>query len=400
MTDFKKFISKILLISIFFNILASSTCLAYDNIDRYSKGSILIDQVTNRTLYEKNPDKKMPLASLSKMMTFLIAIESIKEGKVKENDIVEIDKQIAKVRGSSYKLKVGEKVPLIELMNGLMIVSGNDAAVAIAKHIGGSVEDFVKIMNQKAKKLGMKNTTFINPNGLPVYSLQDPKRPPLENISTPRDISILARYMFDNYEKEVTSITDKQTYYYPERNFCKNNTNVLLQLIPDVDGVKTGYTGNAGYCLCFSMKIHKDDKNNIIDNRLIGVVLGANHKNKRTQASMSLLKYGKENFSTKKIIKKDQLIGKKYIYGIEELGVNLIADDDLYITSKQNENIKSELTLKEIKYPIKRGESLGVIKYYDSNGNQLGKLNIVSQNDLAEISLKYKIKIFLRKYKS
>ena len=115
---------------------------------------------------------------------------------------------------------------------------------------------------------------------------------------------------------------------------------------------------------------------------------------------MSLLKYGKENFSTKKIIKKDQLIGKKYIYGIEELGVNLIADDDLYITSKQNENIKSELTLKEIKYPIKRGESLGVIKYYDSNGNQLGKLNIVSQNDLAEISLKYKIKIFLRKYKS
>ena len=161
-----------------FIIFTTSISLAYDNIDRYSKGSILIDQLTNRTLYEKNPDKKMPLASLSKMMTFLIAIESIKEGKVKENDIIEIDQEIAKVKGSSYKLKVGEKVPLIELMNGLMIVSGNDAAIAIAKHIGGSVDDFVKIMNKKTKELGMKNTSFVNPNGLPIYSLKEPSKPP------------------------------------------------------------------------------------------------------------------------------------------------------------------------------------------------------------------------------
>ena len=99
----KKFVSKVLLLSIILNILTTSISLAYDNIDRYSKGSILIDQLTNRTLYEKNPDKKMPLASLSKMMTFLIAIESIKEGKVKENDIIEIDQEIAKVKGSSYR---------------------------------------------------------------------------------------------------------------------------------------------------------------------------------------------------------------------------------------------------------------------------------------------------------
>ena len=99
--DLKKFVSKVLLLSIILNILTTSISLAYDNIDRYSKGSILIDQLTNRTLYEKNPDKKMPLASLSKMMTFLIAIESIKEGKVKENDIIERDQERAKVKGSS-----------------------------------------------------------------------------------------------------------------------------------------------------------------------------------------------------------------------------------------------------------------------------------------------------------
>ena len=394
----KKFVSKILLISILLNIFTFNTCLAYDNIDRYSKGSILIDQLTNRTLYEKNPDKKMPLASLSKMMTFLIAIESIKEGKVKENDIIEIDAEIAKVKGSSYKLKVGEKVPLIELMNGLMIVSGNDAAIAIAKHIGGSVDDFVKIMNKKTKELGMKNTKFINPNGLPVYNLKEPSKPPMENISTPRDISILAKYMFDNYEKEVTSIKDKEIYSYPERGFCKNNTNVLLQLIPDVDGVKTGYTGNAGYCLCFSMKTYKGNNKSDCDNRLIGVVLGTNHKNKRTQASMSLLKYGKENFATKNIIQKDQLIGKKYIYGIPEMEVCLKAQDNLYITCKQNENIKSEVTLKEINYPIKKGDSLGVIKYYNSDGIELGRLDIISENNLEEITFKNKMKIFLREH--
>ena len=394
----KKFVSKILLISILLNIFTFNTCLAYDNIDRYSKGSILIDQLTNRTLYEKNPDKKMPLASLSKMMTFLIAIESIKEGKVKENDIIEIDAEIAKVKGSSYKLKVGEKVPLIELMNGLMIVSGNDAAIAIAKHIGGSVDDFVKIMNKKTKELGMKNTKFINPNGLPVYNLKEPSKPPMENISTPRDISILAKYMFDNYEKEVTSITDKEIYSYPERGFCKNNTNVLLQLIPDVDGVKTGYTGSAGYCLCFSMKTYKGNNKSDCDNRLIGVVLGTNHKNKRTQASMSLLKYGKENFATKNIIQKDQLIGKKYIYGIPEMEVCLKAQDNLYITCKQNENIKSEVTLKEINYPIKKGDSLGVIKYYNSDGIELGRLDIISENNLEEITFKNKMKIFLREH--
>ena len=394
MKDLKKFVSKILLISILLNIFTFNTCLAYDNIDRYSKGSILIDQLTNRTLYEKNPDKKMPLASLSKMMTFLIAIESIKEGKVKENDIIEIDAEIAKVKGSSYKLKVGEKVPLIELMNGLMIVSGNDAAIAIAKHIGGSVDDFVKIMNKKTKELGMKNTKFINPNGLPVYNLKEPSKPPMENISTPRDISILAKYMFDNYEKEVTAITDMQTYNYSERGFCKNNTNGLLSIIPEVDGIKTGYTGNAGYCLAFSMKINKDNKN--VENRLIGVSLGANHKNKRIQACLDMLKYGRENFTTQKVMSKEDLIGKKYLMGIDDLEITLESEDDLIIVKKNDENINTQVTFKEMKAPIQKGDVLGVIKYYNDDGEILGSNKIISRNDLSNISLKNRIKMIFK----
>ena len=125
------------------------------NVDKYSKSSILIDQDTGRVLYEKNPDEKRPLASLSKMMTFLIAIEAINNKEVNKNDIIVVDKDIAKVRGSSYHLKVGEKVPLIELMKGLMIVSGNDAAVAISKHIGKDEAKFVDRMNKKAKEIGI-----------------------------------------------------------------------------------------------------------------------------------------------------------------------------------------------------------------------------------------------------
>ena len=276
---------KELLILTFVLILSVPTLIYCDDnnkVDRYSKSSILIDQTTNRVMFEKDPDAKRPLASLSKMMTFLIALEAIENKEVSKNDIITIDKDMAKVKGSSYHLKVGEKVPLYELMKGLMIVSGNDAAVAISKHIGKSEESFVKIMNKKAKEIGMKNTNFVNCNGLPIYSLSDPKKPPKENISTARDIAILGKYMMDNYEKEVTAITDMQTYNYSERGFCKNNTNGLLSIIPEVDGIKTGYTGNAGYCLAFSMKINKDNKN--VENRLIGVSLGANHKNKRIQA--------------------------------------------------------------------------------------------------------------------
>lgn len=363
------------------------------HVDKFSKSSILIDQDTARVLYAKNPDEKRPLASLSKMMTFLIAIEAINNKEVNPQDIIIVDKDIAKVRGSSYKLKEGEKVPLIELMKGLMIVSGNDAAVGIAKHIGKSEEKFVKRMNKRAKEIGMTNTSFVNCNGLPIYSLSNPKQPPKENISTARDIAKLGKFMMDNYEKEVTAITDMQTYTYSKRGFCKNNTNGLLSIIPEVDGIKTGYTGNAGYCLAFSMKMNEDSKN--IENRLIGVSLGANHKNKRIQACLAMLKYGKENFTTQKVMSKEELIGKKYLKGLNELEVTLESEDDLIIVKKNDENINTQLTFKEIELPIKKGDTLGVIKYYNDDGEILGTNKIISREDLCNISLKTRIKMIL-----
>lgn len=390
-----KGVKKLIVGLIICSILSPSFINALDNkgVDKFSKSSILIDQLTGRVIFEKSSDEKRPLASLSKMMTFLLAIESIEHKKVRKDDIVTIDSSTARVRGSSYNLKEGEKVPLIELMKGLMIVSGNDAAVAIAKHIGKSEQEFVKRMNQKCIELGMTNTNFVNPHGLPIYDLQNPSKPPKENISTARDIAKLAKFMLDNYEEEVTSITNMQIYSYPSRGFLKNNTNsALLSSIPDVDGIKTGYTGNAGYCLSFSMMI-KEDKNNEKEHRLIGVTLGANHKQKRLSAALSMLNYGKENFGTKKVMDKDKLIGKKYIKGLKELEVKLVADKELYTLLSKQEKLNSQITFKEIKYPVKKGEILGVIKYYTNTGEVLGSVNIVSDNDLDNVNFKTKIKM-------
>lgn len=364
-----------------------------DKVDKFSKSSILIDQDTNRVLFEKEPDVKRPLASLSKMMTFLLAIEAIEKKQVNQSDIITIDKSIASVRGSSYHLKEGEKVPLIELMRGLMIVSGNDAAIAIARHISKDEKEFIKKMNTKAKEIGMTNTNFVNPHGLPIYDLSNPQNPPRENLSTARDIAKLGKYMFDNYEKQVVAITDMSIYSYPERGFSKNNTNAaLLSIIPNVDGIKTGYTGNAGYCLAFSMKIDKDSLNEK-EHRVIGVVLGTNHKEKRLSASLSILKYGKDNFITKKVMSKNQIIGKKYIKGISELEVRLKADDEFYTILAKEEKLNSQVTFKEIRYPIKKGDILGVIKYYTDTGEILGSIDIVSDNNVDNASLKTKIKM-------
>ncbi|EQK43516.1 D-alanyl-D-alanine carboxypeptidase family protein [[Clostridium] bifermentans ATCC 638] len=364
-------------------------------VDKYSLSSILIDQDTNRVLYAKNPDEKRPLASLSKMMTFLIAIEAIENKQVSPKDKIKITKKIASVKGSSYHLKENEEVELIELMKGLMIVSGNDAAIAIATHIGKSPEQFVKIMNKKAKDIGMSNTHFVNPHGLPIYDLQNPKAQPKQNISTARDIATLGKYMFDNYEKQVTSVTDMVTYSNPNRGFEKNNTNPLLRIIPDVDGIKTGYTGNAGYCLSFSMNVKK--QNDMRKYRVIGVSLGANHKNKRLSASLDMLNYGKDNYHTEKVIRKNDLIGKKYIKGLEELEVELRTKDELYTILGNEENLNTQLTLKELEYPIKEGDVLGVIKYYTDNGEILGSIDIVSAKDVDDASLITKVKMLFSK---
>ncbi len=240
----------------------------------YSKNSILVDQKTGRVITSKEPDKQVPLASISKVMTFYVAQDAIKNGEVKKDDLVTIDKKMLKVSGSTMHLKEGEKVKFNELLKGLMIVSANDGAVAIASHVcKGDVDAFVDRMNAKAKELGMKNTYFINPNGLPIYDWTKKDGDPKQNHSTARDIATMTKNLLDDYEEETIAITDCKLDHDPSRDCNYYNTNPLLHMHSNVDGLKTGYTDLAGYCLVFTDKMNSDGKSDI-DNRMIGVVMG------------------------------------------------------------------------------------------------------------------------------
>ncbi|SHG92160.1 D-alanyl-D-alanine carboxypeptidase family protein [Tepidibacter thalassicus] len=373
--------------------LFSSNVYGQDNIDINVKSAILIDQETGRVLYEKNPDEQRACASLTKMMTFLIALESIEKNKVSKYDIVKISKKAARTRGSTYGLKYNEKVKFIDLMKGLMVVSGNDAAVAIAEYIGGDTKTFVDIMNNKAKEIGMNKTFFINPHGLPVYGINKDMKNPKENMSCARDLSILAKYLLDNYKNEVLSITKIKTYINPERNFIRNNTNALLRIMNQVDGIKTGFTGRAGYCLAFTMNVLGKEDN---DFRVIGIVLGATSSKNRTIESKKILEYVKNNFIKKRVIKKGDFIGKVYLYGIDKLEIKLKAKNDLWIVKNKKEKIKRKVILDDISCPVKKGDKVGRINYIDQNGNVIANVDLVSDSEIKFVPLNILFKIFVR----
>ena len=185
------------------------------SVDKYSKTSILIDQETGRVLYSKEPDMKVPLASLSKMMTFLLAIEAIENKEVKETDKVKIDKSIASVKGSSYKLKDGEEVPLIELMRGLMIVSGNDAAIAIAKHVCKTKEAFVDRMNKKAKEIGADVLSIVTP--WYAAASQDEIYSHFKEVAEAVDLPIVLYKWSSNIRFKQPQKTSKRKYLYCKR---------------------------------------------------------------------------------------------------------------------------------------------------------------------------------------
>ena len=359
----------------------------------YARSACLMDADSGRVLYSKNSEQKLPMASTTKIMTCILALE---DGRM--DDLVTVSAYAASQPKVHMGAKTGEQFYLQDLLYALMLNSDNDAAVMIAEQVGGSVEGFAEKMNLKARELGCDDTYFITPNGL------DAENKNGIHSTTAKDLARILRYCIMESPKKAEFLAITQMPAYTFWNYSKTqiyqctNHNAFLGMMDGALTGKTGFTGNAGYCLCFSMKTYKGNNESDCDNRLIGVVLGTNHKNKRTQASMSLLKYGKENFSTKNIIHKDELIGKKYIYGISDMEVCLKAQNDLYIICKPNEEIKSEVTLKEINYPVKKGDSLGVIKYYNSDGIELGRLDVISENDLDQITFKNKMKIFLKEH--
>lgn len=364
---------------------------ADDNLYIWSKSSILIEAETGKVLAENNADRVMPPASLTKMMTLLLALEAIEDGKASFNDKIVVSVEAAQTGSSSYRLRKNQKVDFRELIESMMVVSSNASAVAIGEHISGNTDDFVLLMNKKAQEIGMSNTHFINPHGLPVYESSTTS---LSNMSTSRDLAILARYLLLNFKDETLKITNKKIFNSRFKNYSKRNTNPLLTKVKGVDGLKTGFTGDAGYCLAFTKKIINEDSE---DMRIIGITLGAGNDKDRQKSSKTLLDYGKNNFYKKTIIGSGEYIGNTYLYGEKGLPINLVADKSLILVIKNNMADKliknKKIVIDSLKAPIKKGQKLGKIIYTLYN-DSIVTIDLRSNTQIEKVPLTVLIKIW------
>ncbi|MDI4660460.1 MULTISPECIES: D-alanyl-D-alanine carboxypeptidase family protein [Cobetia] len=305
---------------------------------------ILMDANSGRILVEHNADKRLPPASLTKMMTAYLVESEMDDGKLSPDEKVRISVNAWKTGGSRMFIREGTSVTVDDLLHGVIIQSGNDASVALAERIGGSEGSFADLMNQHAKRLGMKNTHYMNATGLPHA----------EHYSTAHDLAILARRIIKDYPDHYEIYSQK---YFTWNGIKQPNRNKLLWRDKDVDGLKTGHTEEAGYCLVASARKE--------DTRLISVVMGTKSEEARAQESQKLLTYGFRYFESKKLYDKGAVLNQARVWGGEKDQVRLGMAQDVFLTvpSGQADKLTARLDLKDtIKAPVQAGEQYGTLQ--------------------------------------
>ncbi len=305
---------------------------------------ILMDAVSGDILIEEDSHKRLPPASLTKMMTAYIVEHEVAQGRVNLYDEVPVSVKAWQTGGSKMFIKEGTKVVLEDLLKGVIIQSGNDASIALAEYVAGSELAFADIMNQQAKLLGMKNTNFENATGLPSEN----------HYSTAYDLAILAKAIIRNYPEQYTLYAEK---YFTYNNIRQPNRNRLLWRDKSVDGLKTGHTEEAGYCLVASAE--RDGM------RLISVVMGTNSENARAQESQKLLNYGFRYFETHTLYSAGtSLIESDVWLGLSnKVQLGLAKEVVLTIPRGQKDNLKAELLVEPVvKAPLSVGQKLGQLE--------------------------------------
>ena len=336
-----------------------------------AKSWILIDASTGTVILENNADLRLPPASLAKMMTTYITSNEIKAGRMNPEDLVTISdnawrKGGAKTGGSTMFLDPRSKVPVIDLMKGVIIQSGNDASIALAEHISGGEIAFADLMNQQAELLQMTNSEFKNSSGLPEEGM----------YSSARDLSKIANAIIKDHPTSYKIYSEK---YFKHNNINQPNRNRLLWRDKSVDGLKTGRTDEAGFCLVASAERE--------DMRLISVVLGASNDETRSRESQRLLSYGFRYFNTQTLFKSKEIIKSdvKIWFGTEKF-LNLTIDEDAVLTFPRGaeDDLKAEFTIDEvIKAPVKVGDPLGLLKISLEN-ELLLEIPLVSSQNITE----------------
>ncbi|TJX16263.1 D-alanyl-D-alanine carboxypeptidase [Tissierella creatinini] len=351
---------KLICIIIFINLLVGNSVNAA-NHNLSGQSYVLMEENSGRVLLESNSHQRMPMASTTKIMTALLAIE-----KGNLEDVVTIDEESIGIEGSSIYLKLGEKVILRELVYGLILRSGNDSAVAIANHISGSLEGFIDEMNNKARALGALDTSFMNPHGLHNDN----------HYSSAYDLGLITRAAFKS--REFCEIFSAKIYKGErEANNYYVNKNKTLWEYNGGDGGKTGYTTRSGRCLVSSAS-----RDNM---RLIAVSLNAPNW---FNDNYSLLDYGFENYKIYRIYDENQQISITDVIDGEKDKLAVISEEGFYypLTQKEKKNIKIDIVLdKSIKAPVNKGEVIGYVEVF-LNGRLIGKDRIVAGQSIKKKS--------------
>ncbi len=312
-----------------------------------AKAFILIDVNSGEILAEKNSDEHLPPASLTKMMTLYVISNALHNEQIHLTDEVRISQEAWKTAGSRMFVKEGQQVPIQDLLKGIIVDSGNDACVAMAEHLGGSEAGFADIMNQQSKNIGMNNTHFTDSTGLPNPDL----------YTTAKDLAILGTALIKNFPEYY--------HWYKQKWFTFNgirqpNRNRLLWRDAQVDGLKTGHTNDAGFCLVSSAK-----RDNM---RLLAVVLGSPSETARADDSERLLNYGFRFFETHALYKSGAIITQLPVYKgtINKLPIGLIEDENVTIPAGQYQRLTNDSNVpKYMQAPIKKGDKIGelIIKF-------------------------------------
>jgi D-alanyl-D-alanine carboxypeptidase (penicillin-binding protein 5/6) len=336
--------SIILLISI--NTNATISTIPIDPLSKInSRSYILVDQETGQVLKSLKSTEKLAPASLTKVMTAYVVFDKLKNGNLKLDDETIVSKKAWKTGGSKTFIEVGTKVKIEDLIKGMIVQSGNDAATALAEHISGTEEDFAVEMNNYAKKIGMENSNFLNVSGLPTEG----------HYSTAEDLGLLGRKMILDFPEYYPYYSIKNFTY---NNISQNSRNRLLASDSEVDGMKTGYTDKAGYCYISSAV--RNGK------RLVTVVLGADKPQKRFDDAKILFNYGFNNFDTHKVVVKNKVI-EQLNTGVLKGAKNLVrvgAAEDIVFVSEKNkkEDIDVEVNMRNVVIaPIAKGDVLGIM---------------------------------------
>ncbi len=351
------------------------------NLAENAKSAIMIEATTGEILYKKNEKERLAPASMTKIMSLILIMENIESGKLKWNDIVVTSNYASSMGGSQVFLKPNEIMSVEDLVKAICVASANDATVAMAEKIAGTEKAFVKLMNDKSKELGAVNTNFVNSTGLPAK----------DHYSTAYDMSIMAKELI-RHEKilSFTKIYEDYLRKNTSNSFWLVNTNKLVRFYDYIDGLKTGFTDDAGYCLTATGK-----KGNM---RLITVVMKEDNTDNRTKDTIAMMDYGFNMYSVKNIISKGNKIGNIYINLGKEEYADISSLEDINIVNSNQDNeakFTYEIETDNVTAPLSKGSVVGKITVY-KDGKYFNSSDLIITKNIKKANI---VKVFFRNIK-